>query len=98
MTHDSGFFVYIMASSNGVALYVGSTNDPARRIAEHKGQFVESHTKDYQIHKLVYYEVHADLENALIREKRIKRWRREWKQKLITDFNPRWEDLSSSLV
>ena len=98
MSADNQGFVYILASFNGVAIYIGSTNDLVRRGFEHRNQLIESHTKRYQIHKLVYYELCDNLGAAILREKRIKRWRREWKQKLITDFNPKWEDLYSRIA
>jgi putative endonuclease len=91
------FYVYIMASSNGVALYVGSTDDLIKRVQEHKDEAFEGHTKKYHIHKLVYYEVGDTRESVRLRERSLKRWRRSWKDELITKFNLKWECLYSTI-
>ncbi|MHA1529293.1 MAG: GIY-YIG nuclease family protein [Alphaproteobacteria bacterium] len=87
------FFVYILVSRSGNALYVGSTRDLRQRLQQHRAGTVGAHTRKYRIHKLVYFEIHDTLEMALAREKRIKRWHREWKEDLIESVNPTWRDL-----
>ena len=94
------YFIYILASQRNGTLYIGVTNDLSRRIAEHKHDVIEGFTKKYQVHSLVYFEVFNDTENAIKREKQLKRWKRLWKLKLIDQVNPEWKglyyDLSSS--
>ena len=87
------FFVYILVSRSGNALYVGSTRDLRQRLQQHRAGTVGARTRKYRIHKLVYFEVHDTLEMALVREKRIKRWQRKWKEDLIESVNPTWRDL-----
>ena len=87
------YFVYIMASRSGV-LYVGVTNDIARRVVEHKEGIVPGFTKKYKVNRLVYFEETTDIRAAIAREKQIKRWRREKKIRLIEGVNPNWRDLS----
>ena len=88
------YFVYIMISRSGNALYVGSTNDLRRRLQQHLEGNTAAHTRKYRIRKLVYFETHDPLGAALTRERRIKRWRREWKVELIESVNPGWRDLA----
>src|SRR5215475_3211214 len=87
------FYVYILASKIGGTLYIGVTNDLIRRVAEHKLKIVESFTKDYDVVRLVYFEQFDDPENAIKREKRLKKWKRAWKIALIEKDNPDWNDL-----
>jgi putative endonuclease len=89
------YYVYILASQIGGTLYIdiGVTNDLIRRVAEHKLKLIESFTKDYDILKLVYFEQFDDPENAIKREKRLKKWKRAWKVALIEKANPDWNDL-----
>jgi len=86
--------VYIMASKRNGTLYTGVTGDLARRVEQHKSGEVEGFTKKYGVHMLVFYERHDDMRSAIAREKRIKRWRRAWKLRLIERENPEWRDLS----
>ena len=69
------------------------TNDLVRRVYEHKNNLVDGFSEKYNVHKLVYFEEIGDAENAILREKRLKKWNREWKVKLIAKVNPDWEDL-----
>jgi len=69
------------------------TNDLIRRVFEHKSKFVRGFTKQYDVVKLVYYEQYDDIENAIQREKRLKKWNRQWKIRLIEEKNPNWDDL-----
>jgi len=87
------FYVYILASKRNGTLYIGITSNLIKRVWEHKNDLVEGFTKRYNVKNLVYYEVHADAQNAITREKRIKKWRRAWKLKLIEEKNPDWKDL-----
>jgi len=85
--------VYILASQRNGTLYVGVTSNLVKRTWEHKSDFVESFTKKYGVHILVYYEPHADIASAITREKQIKKWNRAWKIELIEAGNPEWRDL-----
>jgi putative endonuclease len=87
------FYVYILASQIGGTLYIGVTNDLVRRITEHKTKAAEGFTKRYEINRLVYFECFDDVENAILREKRLKKWDRAWKIALIEKENPNWNDL-----
>ncbi len=91
------FYVYILASKSGT-LYIGITNDLARRVYEHREGLVEGFTKKYECKKLVYYERHATALEAIAREKRLKGWLRSRKEDLIREMNPRWEDLYDKIV
>ncbi len=88
----------MLASKRHGTLYVGVTSDLVRRVWTHKHSMVEGFTKKYSVHQLVWYELHADVESALMREKRIKEWKRVWKIELIEKDNPRWEDLYPKIV
>jgi len=87
------YWVYILAGRRNGTLYVGVTNDLSRRVFEHKQKLVSGFTAKYGVDLLVWYESHADIDEALTREKSRKRWRRAWKLKLIEDMNPDWDDL-----
>ena len=87
------FYVYILASKRNGTLYVGVTSDLTKRVWEHKNKFVKGFTEQYGVDKLVYCEVHSDAENAILREKQIKKWNRSWKLRLIEEKNPSWKDL-----
>ena len=87
------FYVYILASSIGGTLYIGVTNDLIRRVGEHRLKLEEGFTKKYEIYRLVYFEQFDDIENAIRREKRLKKWNRAWKARLIEEFNPNWDNL-----
>jgi putative endonuclease len=91
--------VYILASRrrNGT-LYVGVTSDLARRVSQHRSGLVEGFTRDYGIRRLVFAEFHETMEDAILREKRIKRWRRAWKLELIEQHNRQWRDLYDDLA
>jgi putative endonuclease len=95
---ESAYFVYILASKPNGTLYVGITNDLIGRVAEHRDGVVPGFTKRHDIKLLVYFEEHADIVEAIRREKRIKRWRRAWKLALIEGGNPQWRDLWPDLT
>ncbi|MGE3144957.1 MAG: GIY-YIG nuclease family protein [Pseudorhodoplanes sp.] len=92
------YYVYILASRPGGAIYVGVTNDLIRRVFEHKSGVADSFTKRYGITRLVYFEVHDSMYRAIQREKNIKHWSRSWKTKLIVQSNPTWRDLYSEIA
>jgi putative endonuclease len=92
------FYVYILANKPFGTLYIGVTNDLLRRVFEHKQGAVEGFTAKYRLHDLVYYEVHETIEAAIMREKLLKRWRRDWKIDLISAANPEWGDLYSGIA
>jgi putative endonuclease len=85
--------VYILASKPYGTLYAGVTSDLHQRMAQHEQGLIEGFTKKYDIKMLVYYEMHAMMDAAIAREKSLKRWRREWKYRLIGQMNPEWENL-----
>ena len=85
--------VYIMASKRNGVLYVGVTAQLFDRVAIHKQDLVDGFTKKYGVHMLVYYEMHATLPDAFLRESRLKKWKRAWKVRLIEQMNPEWIDL-----
>ena len=87
------FYVYIMASRQNGTLYAGSTSDLIKRVWEHKNNLILGFTAKYNVHILVYYEVHETYVEVARREKRFKNWCRQWKLNLIEDLNPEWRDL-----
>jgi len=95
---DRTHYVYILASARNGTLYVGATADLARRIHEHRNGTLNGFTARYGVHRLVHVEVFDDKVEALLREKRLKRWRRAWKLALIENTNPTWKDLSDRIV
>ena len=92
------YYVYILASRPGRALYIGVTNDLLRRVAEHKQGLVKGHTKRYGIDKPVYFEQYADVRDAIQREKNMKHWPRVYKTRLIGQSNPTWRDFFDELT
>ncbi len=90
-------FVYILASRKDGALYVGSTDNPAARIFEHRAGRGSKHVAKYSIFRLVYLESYDRAEDAILRERRIKKWNRAWKIRLIEETNPHWQDLYDQL-
>jgi putative endonuclease len=90
--------VYILASKRNGTLYVGVTSDLVKRIWEHRNNMVEGFTKRYGVHRLVWYELHENMESAIQREKRLKEWKRLWKLALIENTNPDWHDLYQTIA
>jgi putative endonuclease len=89
------YFVYILTNWNNKVLYIGVTNDLARRLEEHQNKRDKnSFTAKYNFNKLIHYEIFSDIGEAISREKEMKKWRREKKDKLISEFNNEWKDLS----
>jgi putative endonuclease len=91
------YFVYILASEERGTLYVGMTNDIARRVHEHKFAETDGFTKRHGVNRLVHYELFETALDAIQREKSLKKWRRDWKINLIERENPRWRDLYDQL-
>ena len=92
------FFVYILASQRNGTLYVGMTDDLVKRIWMHKNEILPEFTKEYQVKKLVWFEVHESRESAFRRERQIKKWNRAWKLELIEKTNPAWRDLYEEIA
>ncbi len=93
MGEDRTYWVYILASGELGTLYVGVTNSLERRIAEHKDKQVAGFTKKYGVDRLVFYRGFGEVTAAIRFEKQLKRWRRDWKIRLIEEDNPDWADL-----
>ncbi len=91
------FYVYILCNKRNGTLYTGVTSDIVKRVYEHKNDLVEGFTKKYNVHHLVWYEIHESAESAIVREKQIKKWKRAWKLKIIEKENPQWIDLYKSI-
>ncbi len=89
------YYVYIMSGNNNNTIYIGVTNDIERRVYEHKEKINKGFTEKYNCTKLVYYEVHNQIIEAIYREKQLKKWNRAWKNELIETENPNWVDLSN---
>ncbi|MBR1192371.1 GIY-YIG nuclease family protein [Bradyrhizobium sp. AUGA SZCCT0160] len=97
VTHGRPFFVYILENKRNGTLYIGVTNNLARRIAEHKAKLVPGFTRKYGVDLLVYFEAFDSVLEARAREHAMKRWRRAWKIELIEKLNPDWRDLANEL-
>ena len=94
---EKQFCVYMLASKERGTLYIGVTSNLPKRIWEHKNGVVEGFTEKYEVHNLVWYEPHETAESAIMREKQMKEWKRQWKINLIEENNPHWEDLYDSI-
>ena len=91
------YFVYVLASKRNGTLYIGVTNDLVRRVWEHREGLVDGFTKTYGVKMLVYCEMFDNIGFAIAREKRLKRYKREWKINLIQERNAEWDDLYETL-
>jgi putative endonuclease len=92
------YYVHLTASKKHGTLYLGVTNNLVRRIHEHKTKIVPGFTAQYNVVRLVWFESYDDPTNAIAREKDIKKWRRDWKIRLIEEDNPEWSDLYASIT
>jgi len=92
------YYVYIITNKPRGTLYIGITNNLVRRGYEHRNDLIDGFTKKYNLNKLVYFEVFNRIEDAILREKRLKKWNRKWKIDLIEKVNPEWIDLYGQLV
>ena len=95
---EKQFFVYILTNEPYGTLYVGITNELARRVWEHKYAVVPGFSREHRLHRLVWYEVHSTAYAAITREKLIKKWHRDWKINLIQKLNPEWSDLFETIT
>ncbi|HKB87431.1 MAG TPA: GIY-YIG nuclease family protein [Ignavibacteriaceae bacterium] len=92
------YYIYIISNWNNKVIYIGVTNNLERRIFEHKSKLIPGFSSKYNLNKLVYYEQYVDIREAITREKELKKWKREKKNKLIESTNPEWMDLSNELI
>ena len=90
--------VYILPSQRNGTLYVGVTSDVVRRVWEHRSSAVGGFVRDYGVNRLVFVEFHETMADAILRERRIKKWRRPWKLELIERHNPQWRDRYDALA
>lgn len=95
MNHN--YFIYILTNINKTVLYTGVTNNLKRRLYEHQNKIADSFTKKYNCHFLLYFEHFSNINHAIEREKEIKKWRREKKEKLINSTNPTWKFLNNEI-
>jgi putative endonuclease len=93
MQSERAYWVYMLASGKNGTLYIGVTNNLARRVHEHRTMTKPGFTSKYNVMMLVWYESYGDINEAIAREKNLKRWERAWKIKLIVEMNPDWHDL-----
>jgi len=94
---EKQYYVYILASKRNGTLYTGMTSDLVKRVWQHRNSLIDGFTKTYHVKLLVYFEVHHHAEEAIRREKQIKKWKRAWKLKLIEEKNPNWDDLYETI-
>lgn len=92
------YYIYIVANRTNSTIYIGVTRDIIKRVYQHKEKLVDGFTKKYNCNKLVYYEILEDPESAINREKQLKKWRRDKKDKLIDNLNPEWKDLYGEII
>lgn len=90
--------VYIITNDRNTTLYIGVTSNLIQRIYQHKNKLIEGFSAKYNLNKLIYFEQFDDMNNAILREKRLKRWNRDWKNRLINERNPHWYDLYPNLI
>ncbi len=90
--------VYLLASKKHGTLYIGVTSNLVARTWQHRQHVVEGFTKRYNVDKLVWYELHGSMEAAILREKQLKKWNREWKLRLVEEVNPEWRDLWEEII
>ena len=98
VSHRVSYFVYMLASQRNGTLYIGVTNNLARRVGEHRDKIVPGFTRRYGVSILVWYEIFDDINDAIVREKQLKGWNRAWKIRLIERHNSGWNDLAPGLV
>ena len=98
MRLNMSYYVYIVSNKTRGVLYIGVTNNIARRMFEHKNHIVDGFSSKYNLDKLVYAEESENIEDAIRREKQLKNWHRDWKINLIESANPNWEDWYETLV
>jgi len=92
------YYVYILANKKNGPVYIGVTTDLIERVYALKNNLIEGFTKKYHVHDLVHYEAYEDIHEAILREKRMKKWKRQWKIELIEQHNPEWKDLYDQVI
>jgi putative endonuclease len=92
------YYVYMLASRRRGTLYIGVTNNLIKRVYEHRNGLVPGFTKKYKVYRLVWFEIHDDIREAIAKEKRMKRWQRAWKIELVEQQNEDWHDLWPSIA
>ncbi|WP_371377643.1 GIY-YIG nuclease family protein [Thalassotalea aquiviva] len=90
--------IYILSNTRNTVLYIGVTSNLIQRVYQHKQKIIKGFSAKYNLTKLVYFEIYSDMENAIVREKRLKQWHRPWKERLIGEVNPDWRDLYFDLI
>ena len=95
---EKHFYVYILASKKDGVLYIGVTSNLIQRVWQHKEAVIDGFSQQYQVKRLVYYEIHENAESAITREKQLKKWNRQWKIELIEKNNPFWNDLWNEIT
>ena len=93
-----GGWVYMMTNKPHGVLYIGVTADLIRRASQHRAGEIEGFTQRYNLKRLVYFERHDDIRDAIAREKLLKKWNRAWKDELIAKENPNWDDLYAGIL
>ena len=94
----NSYYVYIITNDGNRVLYVGVTSDLVKRIYEHRNALIEGFSKRYHLKKLVYFEETSDILSAIEREKKLKKWKKEYKISLVSKFNPEWKDLYHDIL
>jgi len=92
------YYVYIITNKRNTVLYIGMTNNLLRRVYEHKNGLIGGFTKKYKCHKLVWYMETENVESAIRQEKRMEKWKREYKENVINKMNPGWRDLYEEIL
>ena len=87
------YYVYILTNKIHSTLYIGVTSDLERRVHQHRSKLVSGFSKKYNLMKLIYYEEYFSSNEAILREKHLKKWKRKWKERIINEVNPNWDDL-----
>ncbi|MBR5167771.1 MAG: GIY-YIG nuclease family protein [Salinivirgaceae bacterium] len=96
ITNKTGY-IYILTTENNKVMYIGVTSNLVKRVYEHKTHVYKGFTSKYNVTKLVYFEEFPEIEQAILREKQLKKWHREWKNQLVESMNPKWKDLSEMI-
>ncbi|MDP8228914.1 MAG: GIY-YIG nuclease family protein [Candidatus Electryoneaceae bacterium] len=94
----SAYYIYILAGMQNGTLYIGVTRNLIKRVYEHRNGMVAGFTKKYSVKLLVYYESTENVNAAIVREKQLKKWERQWKLDLIESVNPHWDDLYDEII
>ena len=98
MPGSKTYYVYMLASARNGTLYIGVTSNLVRRVTQHRTGQCPGFTQHYHVHRLVYFEMFHHIDDAIRREKRLKKWKRQWKLRLVEQTNPDWRDLYDELV